>query len=80
ADTIKIDRSFVHGIKPGLKNYEIVKAMLALSQNLNLEAVAEGVETDEERIWLGKLGCEYAQGFLFSHPLTEKTAGELLGI
>lgn len=79
ADTIKIDRSFVHGIKPGLKNYEIVKAMLALSQNLNLEAVAEGVETDEERIWLGKLGCEYAQGFLFSHPLTETAAAELVG-
>lgn len=79
ADTIKIDRSFVHGLKPGLKNYEIVKAMLALSQNLNLEAVAEGVEADEERIWLGKLGCEYAQGFLFSRPLTEKAAAELLG-
>jgi diguanylate cyclase (GGDEF)-like protein len=79
ADTIKIDRSFVHGLKPGLKNYEIVKAMLALTANLHLEAVAEGVETDEEREWLGKLGCEYAQGFLFSHPLTEAAALELLG-
>ncbi len=78
ADTIKIDRSFVHGLKPGLKNYEIVKAMLALTANLHLEAVAEGVETDEEREWLGKLGCEYAQGFLFSHPLTEAAALQLL--
>lgn len=79
ADTIKIDRSFVHGLKPGLKNYEIVKAMLALTANLHLEAVGEGVENDEERQWLGKLGCEYAQGFLFSQPLTENAAAELLG-
>lgn len=80
ADTIKIDRSFVHGLKPGLKNYEIVRAMLALTSNLHLETVAEGIETAEERDWLTKLGCDYAQGFLFSHPLPIADAGKMLGV
>lgn len=79
ADTIKIDRSFVHGLKPGLKNYEIVRAMLALTTNLHIETVAEGIETIEERDWLTKLGCDYAQGFLFSHPLPMADAGKMLG-
>lgn len=78
ADTIKIDRSFVHGLKPGLKNYEIVRAMLALTTNLHLETVAEGIETVEERDWLTKLGCDYAQGFLFSQPLPFADAGQML--
>lgn len=78
ADTIKIDRSFVHGLKPGLKNYEIVHAMLALTTNLHLETVAEGIETAEERDWLTKLGCDYAQGFLFSQPLPFVEAGQML--
>lgn len=78
ADTIKIDRSFVHGLKPGLKNYEIVRAMLALTTNLHLETVAEGIETAEERDWLTKLGCDYAQGFLFSQPLPYAEAGQML--
>ncbi len=78
ADTIKIDRSFVHGLKPGLKNYEIVRAMLALTSNLHLETVAEGIETAEERDWLTGLGCDYAQGFLFSHPLPQDEAQKML--
>jgi len=79
ADTIKIDRSFVHGLKPGLKNYEIVRAMLALTSNLHLETVAEGIETAEERDWLTKLGCDYAQGFLFSQAVPTTDAGKMLG-
>lgn len=78
ADTIKIDRSFVHGLKPGFKNYEIVRAMLALTSNLQLEAVAEGVENDDEREWLTKLGCDYAQGFLFSEPVPQAEATQML--
>lgn len=78
AETIKIDRSFVHGLNTGSRNYEIVRAMLALTHNLNLEAVAEGVETRHQKDLLTDLGCEYGQGFFWSEPLTEKDAEELL--
>lgn len=78
ADTIKIDRSFVHGLKPGLKNYEIVRAMLALTTNLHLESVAEGIETEEEDQWLVKLGCDYGQGFFFSQPMPFSEADKII--
>ena len=78
AETIKIDRSFVHGLVHGSRNYEIVRAMLALTRNLHLEAVAEGIETRHERDLLAEMGCEYAQGFFYSEPLIEMAAEELL--
>jgi hypothetical protein len=78
AETIKIDRSFVHGLVHGSRNYEIVRAMLALTRNLHLEAVAEGIETRHERDLLAEMGCEYAQGYYYSEPLAETAAEELL--
>ncbi|MFZ5630680.1 MAG: EAL domain-containing protein [Spirochaetota bacterium] len=78
AETIKIDRSFVHGLIHGSRNYEIVRAMLALTRNLHLEAVAEGIETRHEKELLAEMGCEYAQGYYYSEPLTEEAAEELL--
>lgn len=80
AETIKIDRSFVHELARDTKNFEIVRTILALSKNLHLGAVAEGIETKAEREILQELGCEYGQGYLFAAPMTAHDAEILLGI
>jgi predicted signal transduction protein with EAL and GGDEF domain len=67
---LKIDRSFVADLRPGLPrgNTAIVRAILALSRSLNIEVVAEGIETSAQHEALLELGCRYGQGFLFAHP------------
>ena len=67
---LKIDRSFVSDLRPGLPrgNTAIVRAILALARSLNIEVVAEGIETSAQREALLELGCRYGQGFLFAHP------------
>lgn len=80
AETIKIDRSFVHALTTNTKNFEIVRTILSLSTNLHLGAVAEGIETIEERELLSKLGCEFGQGYLFAAPMPAADAEILLGM
>lgn len=66
---IKIDRSFISDI-PDVKNKaELVKAMIFIAQALNLELVAEGVETEEQAAYLRQHGCQAAQGYLFGKPM-----------
>ena len=67
-DTVKIDRSF---IAPEINNtnYDIIKAIINLAHSLDLDVVAEGIETDAQRRILTGLGCEYGQGYLFAYPL-----------
>jgi diguanylate cyclase (GGDEF)-like protein len=68
-DGIKIDRSFVGEIGISSKGEEISKAILALATSLQLDAIAEGVETVEQLDCLKSLGCQKIQGYLFSPPL-----------
>jgi len=68
-DTLKIDRSFVHQIQAGSRNYQVVNTIITLSKQLELAVVAEGIETKEQLQWLQQLGCEFGQGYLFSKPL-----------
>jgi diguanylate cyclase (GGDEF)-like protein len=74
-DTLKIDRSFVSRLgaiengEGGGQPLQIVRAIVTLAGNLGLEAIAEGVETAEQLAQLRELGCEHAQGYLFSKPL-----------
>src|SRR5206468_2504740 len=58
-DTLKIDRSFVKQMDIGDENAEIVQAIVTLAHNLNMDVVAEGVETAEQRSQLRKMACEY---------------------
>lgn len=67
-DKIKIDRSFLMGVKKGDHSRTIVKAVLALGRSLNLPVLAEGVETEEDVKLLREENCEEAQGFYFGRP------------
>ncbi len=69
-DVVKVDKSFIDGLPHDEGDTVIVKAILALIQNLGYETVAEGVEYKEQAEMLRGLGCDIAQGYLFSKPLT----------
>src|SRR5439155_27068449 len=68
-DTLKIDRSFVQGIQDASDDSPIVEAVVSMAHGLDLEVVAEGVETDGQRAFLERLGCDHGQGYLFSRPV-----------
>lgn len=68
-DCLKIDKSFVDEMVFNHQDATIVEAILRMSHGLGLRTVAEGVETAEQRDALGRLGCQCAQGYLFSRPL-----------
>src|SRR6185503_4078570 len=68
-DTLKIDRSFVMQMMENEENLAIVRTIVALAQNLGMDVVAEGVETEDQLKLLRKLECENGQGYLFSTPL-----------
>ena len=77
-DTLKIDRSFIHRMDVERDQWELVRTILALAENLGLSVVAEGVETPEELAQLEALGCKAAQGYLFSKAIDCHLATTLL--
>ena len=76
--TLKIDRSFVKDLHRNSQDMAIVRAVITLGKGLNLNVVAEGVETEELQNILQNFGCEYIQGYLFSKPVPAAEATELL--
>ncbi|MBZ0106338.1 MAG: EAL domain-containing protein [Sulfuricella denitrificans] len=68
-DQIKIDRSFVRDIATDSNDAVIVNTIIAMSQTLGLSVIAEGVETDAQREFLGSHGCHVFQGYLYSKPV-----------
>jgi diguanylate cyclase (GGDEF)-like protein len=78
-DTLKVDRSFVSTMEDGTENGEIVRTVIALAKALNLDVVAEGIETIHQLHQLRILGCEYGQGYLFSRPVPLEEAEKIVG-
>jgi diguanylate cyclase (GGDEF)-like protein len=68
-DTVKIDRSFVSGCPEDRESMAIVQAVATLARMLGLTIIAEGVETQAQRVAVAAAGCAYAQGYLFSRPV-----------
>ena len=79
ADILKIDRSFVAGMSANSPDTALVAAAIAMGRALELEVVAEGIETSEQVADLRELGCPLGQGFLFARPLPPEEIDTLLG-
>ncbi|MFO1219567.1 MAG: EAL domain-containing protein [Burkholderiaceae bacterium] len=77
-DCLKIDRSFVHALKPGAKQLEVVRAIVWLGRALGKSVIAEGIETEEQFEQLRHLGCDIGQGYHLSQPLPKEGVDELL--
>jgi diguanylate cyclase (GGDEF)-like protein len=68
-DQIKIDQSFVRDITIDHNDKAIVRTIVAMAQSLDLDIIAEGVETEEQRQLLSEIGCKHYQGYLFCKPV-----------
>jgi diguanylate cyclase (GGDEF)-like protein/PAS domain S-box-containing protein len=77
-DALKIDRSFVDGLGVEQERTAIVEAVIGMARALSLDAIAEGVENEAQLSELRRLGCDYAQGHLFSRPLAPGKVTSLL--
>ena len=77
-DKLKIDQAFVRNITTDPRSAAIAQATLALAEGLSLRVVAEGVETLAQRDFLGRIGCEVLQGYLYSPPLPAREMRHLL--
>ncbi len=75
---LKIDQSFIANMHRDMSDVAIVQSIIGLAKNLSLGVLAEGVETEEQRAWLAEEGCNEAQGYLFSPPVTSDEFAELL--
>jgi diguanylate cyclase (GGDEF)-like protein/PAS domain S-box-containing protein len=68
-DRLKVDQAFVRGLPHDSGDSAIVRAVVGLGQNLDLNVLAEGIETQEQLDFLRNVGCHVGQGYFFSHPL-----------
>ncbi|MEJ2619286.1 MAG: EAL domain-containing protein [Candidatus Thiodiazotropha sp.] len=68
-DQLKIDRSFIRDISSDPKDAQLVQTIITMAQNMDIEVVAIGVETDAQLKFLRDKGCKLFQGYYFSHPL-----------
>jgi diguanylate cyclase (GGDEF)-like protein/PAS domain S-box-containing protein len=77
-NTLKIDRSFVNDIADDSADLELIIATIAMAHGLGLQVVAEGVETELQLKILTEQGCDFAQGYLFSKPVTSDEITRML--
>lgn len=77
-DRLKIDRSFVRDIQQDPSDAEIVAAIIAMAHNLNIQVIAEGVETEEQMAFLRKHKCDEMQGYFWSPPVSSENIEQML--
>jgi diguanylate cyclase (GGDEF)-like protein/PAS domain S-box-containing protein len=79
-NVLKIDKSFVTGIAASWRQYALVEGIVRLAGTLEVEVIAEGIETETERELLAGMGCQYGQGYLLSVPVEAAKAEALLSL
>ena len=77
-DTLKIDRAFVSDINSNRDDKAIVTATINMAHSMDIEVLAEGVETEGQLAYLNSLGCDKLQGYLYSKPIPHDEVEELL--
>jgi EAL domain-containing protein (putative c-di-GMP-specific phosphodiesterase class I) len=77
-DVLKIDKTFVTGIASSWRRYALVEGIIRLARTLQVEVIAEGIETQTERELLAEMGCEFGQGYLLSVPVDADQAEAML--
>jgi diguanylate cyclase (GGDEF)-like protein len=77
-DTLKIDGSFVQGVKEDAGNRKIIRSIIALARDLELRVVAEGIETTDQLAFLRSLRCALGQGHFLGEPMSATAAGRLI--
>ncbi|MFA1017663.1 putative bifunctional diguanylate cyclase/phosphodiesterase [Enterobacter sp. SAT-E-asb] len=78
AKELKIDRSFVTSMLENEKSYKLVETIISIARTMEMNVVAEGIETEAQQEVLTRLGCDYLQGYLFSRPLPAEQVPWLL--
>ncbi|NLL98891.1 MAG: EAL domain-containing protein, partial [Tepidanaerobacter sp.] len=68
-DKLKIDKIFIDGLLKFSKRQNLVKSIIAMAKSLSLTVVAEGIETEEQLMYLKEFGCNLGQGYFFSRPM-----------
>lgn len=75
---LKLDRCFIHNIDINPKKAKMLKGILSLAQDLGVEVIVEGIETDIQLDLIKEMGCTFGQGYLFSRPLPPEKAYQLM--
>jgi diguanylate cyclase (GGDEF)-like protein len=78
-DMVKIDRSFISNINKDKRNAAIIKAIISMSHTLDLQVLAEGIETEGQQKTICGMQCDQAQGYLYHKPMTADDICKLLG-
>jgi len=79
-DVLKIDKTFVTGIASSWRRHALVEGIIRLARTLEVEVIAEGIESETERELLAGMGCQFGQGYLLSVPVDAATAVAMLKI
>ena len=77
-DYLKIDKLFVDNLETDVDDMVLCEAIIVMAHKLGLKVIAEGVETEAQRNLLTNAGCDYAQGYLFSRPVSPEALEALL--
>jgi EAL domain-containing protein (putative c-di-GMP-specific phosphodiesterase class I) len=77
-DVLKIDRTFIAGIRPRIQENPVVNTIITLAKTLQLKVIAEGIETSLQRKLLTELGCDAGQGYWFAKPMPAREAVDWL--